>query len=63
MKLQVSITYTWEFSARDWDRNNKYFDSIKDEAKIRLNYNPVDMFYHLNNLNHPTATFKIKEID
>ena len=49
-KIKVDLTFSWEFDKRDWSEFKRFQDQIVDEIKEKTTYDPLNMFYHLNNI-------------
>jgi hypothetical protein len=52
-KIKVDLTFSWEFNKRDWNEFKRFQEQIVDEIKDKAAYDPLNMFYHLNNIHIP----------
>ncbi len=59
-KLQVSITYTWTFSAKEWKEQEEHMEALEEDINQKLSYDPISTFHHLNNIIQPNASYRVK---
>ena len=52
-KIKVDLTFSWEFDKRAWKELKQFEAQIADEIKDKIEYNSLDMFYHLSNIHTP----------
>jgi hypothetical protein len=52
-KVNVQLTYEWEFDEKEWREEKKHLDKLKDEPQIVLGYDILSTFYCLNDIVDP----------
>jgi len=54
-KVNIQITYEWEFDEREWREEEKHLEQLKNEPQIVLGYDLLSTFYSLNDIVDPDA--------
>jgi len=54
--IKVTIKYEWEFNKKEWDEQIIHMKGLENDINIKVNYDPVSTFYHLNDLVFPQAS-------
>ena len=52
-KIKVIVAYAWEFDEKQWNSTKEHLNHIEEDLKTKIEYNPVDMFYHLRQIHEP----------
>lgn len=51
--MKVKITYEWEFQPSDWIDYMTHIEEVKNNVRIKLNFDHVGVFYHLTDVSYP----------
>jgi len=54
--IKVTIKYEWEFNKKEWDEQIIHMKGLENDINIKVNYDPVSTFHHLNDLAFPQAS-------
>jgi len=62
-KVRVAVEYIWEFSEKDWDSQQQHIKSLKDDINVKISYDPISAFHHLNDITYPECKYEVKRIN
>ena len=52
--LKVSLTFQWELDPKMWSELKQHQKTVEKDLETRTKYDPLNMFYVLNNLGVPS---------
>ena len=52
-EIEVQVTFSWKFSAKEWNENAVHRKEIENDLKIVVGYDPISGFYALNDIVYP----------
>lgn len=61
-KIKVQISFTWEFSPKDW-REMLKFEEARADIVSKVDEDALSTFFYLNDITYPEAKLKVSEID
>ena len=51
--IKVKLEFSWNFNKRDWNSKLKHFNELKSELETKADYDPISMFFFLNDMVRP----------
>jgi hypothetical protein len=51
--IKVKLEFSWNFNKRDWNNKKKHFNELKSELETKADYDPISMFFFLNDMVRP----------
>lgn len=52
--IRVEITYSWEFSPKQWDETLEHLENLEEVLKNKIEWDGVSAFFNLRNIHRPT---------
>jgi hypothetical protein len=52
-EIEVQVTFSWKFTAKEWNENAVHRKEIENDVKIVVGYDPISGFWALNDIVHP----------
>ena len=56
MRIKVTVSYTWEFDQKQWSDTKDHWDKVKEELNTKILFDPVNMFYHMRDIEYPSVS-------
>jgi len=52
-EIEVQVTFSWKFSAKEWTENAAHRKEMEKDVKIMIGYDPISGFWALNDIVQP----------
>ena len=63
-EIEVQVTFSWKFTAKEWNENAVHRKEIENDLKIVVGYDPISGFWALNDIVHPEVIeYSVNSLD
>ena len=52
-EIECRVTFSWKFTAKEWNENAEHRKEIENDVKIVVGYDPISGFWALNDIVQP----------
>lgn len=52
-EIKVQLTLEWSFTERDWSKEQKHIQDLKEDGKVVLGYDTINALFMLNEIDRP----------
>ena len=52
-EIKVQLTLEWSFTERDWSREKKHIEELKDTPSVVLGNDTINALFMLNDIDYP----------